>query len=116
MPKNLKTLSIPVGARYFLPNGFFAGVLMTYINQDVVRTPTAELFGFSDGRTDFFVVDASVGWRFPKRLGLATLTVNNLFNEKFRYQDDSFREFRDEPSASPYVPERHVVGRLTLYF
>ena len=67
-------------------------------------------------KTDFSVVDASMGWRFPKRMGIATLTVNNLFNEKFRYQDDSFRDFRDEPSTGPYVPERQVVGRATLYF
>ena len=89
---------------------------MTYVNQEVVRSPTAELIGFADGQDDFVVVDASIGWRFPKRIGLATLTVRNAFNEKFRYQDDSFREFRDEPSASPYVPGRQVVGRATLYF
>ena len=69
--------------------------------KSVVRTPTAELIGFSDGQDNFVVVDATVGWRFPKRFGIASLTVYNLFNEKFRYQDDSFREFRDEPSADP---------------
>jgi hypothetical protein len=57
-----------------------------------------------------------VGWRFPKRLGIASLTVYNLFDEKFQYQDDSFREFRNEPSTGPYIPERRVVGRATLYF
>ena len=115
-PENLKTFSIPLGARYFDPSGFFAGVFWTYVNQETVRSPTALSLGFSDGKSDFFVVDASVGWRFPKRLGIASLTVNNLFNQKFLYQDDSFREFRDEPSASPFVPERQVVARATLYF
>ena len=62
------------------------------------------LSGFSDGRSDFFVVDASVGWRFPKRLGIASLTVYNLFNEKFFYQDDNFREFRDERHHGPLHP------------
>jgi hypothetical protein len=57
-----------------------------------------------------------VGWRFPKRFGIATLTAYNLFNEKFFYQDDSFREFRDDPSPGPYSPERRVIGRATLYF
>jgi outer membrane receptor protein involved in Fe transport len=86
------------------------------VDQEVVRTPTALLSGFSDGRSDFFVVDASVGWRFPKRMGIATLTVKNLFNQKFLYQDDSFREFRDEPSSGPYAPVRQLVARATLYF
>jgi outer membrane receptor protein involved in Fe transport len=118
VPQSLRTISFPVGIRYFDPNGFFAGVLATYIDQEVVRTPDAEFFrGLSDGQEDFVVVDASVGWRFPKRLGIATLTVKNLFDEKFRYQDDNFREFRlDVPSTSPYVPERQVVGRVTVYF
>jgi tetratricopeptide (TPR) repeat protein len=117
VPQSLRTVSVPVGIRYFDPSGFFAGVLATYIDQEVVRTPDAELFiGLSDGREDFVVVDASIGWRFPKRMGIAALTVRNLFDQAFRYQDDNFREFRTEPSASPYVPERQVVGRVTLYF
>jgi ferric-dicitrate binding protein FerR (iron transport regulator) len=115
-PESLKTFSIPLGVRYFDPSGFFAGVFWTHVNQEVVRSPIALQRGFSDGRSDFFVVDASVGWRFPKRLGIATLTVKNLLNQKFLYQDDSFREFRDEPSTSPFIPERQVVGRATLYF
>ena len=52
----------------------------------------------------------------PKRLGIATLTVRNLFDEKFRYQDDGFREFRDEPTSTPYIPERQLMGRVSLYF
>ena len=116
LPLSVKTFSIPVGARYFDPSGFFAGVFVTYVNQEVVRSPAAKLSGFADGQDDFVVVDASIGWRFPKRMGIATLTIRNAFDEKFRYQDDSFREFRDEPSTSPYVPERQVVGRATLYF
>ena len=121
MPQSLRTISFPLGIRYFDPSGFFAGVLVTHVNQEVVRTATAKLdvpfLGFSDGREDFTVIDASVGWRFPKRLGIVTLTVKNLFDERFRYQDDNFREFRlDLPSTSPYVPERQVVGQVTIYF
>ena len=117
VPLSLRTVSVPLAVRYFDPSGFFAGVLVTFVNQDVVRTPDAKLFiGLSDGEEDFVVVDASIGWRFPKRLGIATLTVRNLFDESFRYQDDGFREFRNEPSATPYVPERQITGRVTLYF
>ena len=116
MPETLKTLSVPISVRYFDPSGFFAGMGVTYIDQDVVRTPTAKSIGFSDGHESFHVVDASIGWRFPKRFGIASLTVYNLFDEKFRFQDDNFRDFRDEPSAAAYVPERRVIGRATLYF
>jgi tetratricopeptide (TPR) repeat protein len=113
-PISVKTFSVPLGVRYFAPNGFFAGMTMTYVDQEVMRSPFA---GLPDGQDHFSVVDATLGWRFPKRFGIATLTAYNLLNEKFFYQDDSFRDFRDEPpSTGPYVPERRVVGRVTLYF
>src|SRR5262249_28593635 len=117
LPKDLRTFSVPLAARYFDPSGFFAGAVVTFVDQEVVRTATAELSqpGLSGGRSDFFVVDASLGWRFPKRMGIATVTGKNLFDEKFRFQDDGFRDFRDEPSTGPYVPARQVVGRVTLY-
>ena len=116
-PESVKTFSIPLGARYFAPNGFFAGVTTTYVDQEVVRSPILKSSGFPDGEDNFAVVDATVGWRFPKRFGIATLTAYNLFNQKFFYQDDSFRDFRDEPpSTGPYIPQRRVIGRATLYF
>jgi outer membrane receptor protein involved in Fe transport len=72
---------------------------------------------FSQGGHDsFVVVDVGIGYRFPKRLGIASLQVNNLFDEGFRFQDDSFREFSDEPTVGPYIPERTILGRVTLNF
>jgi tetratricopeptide (TPR) repeat protein len=116
-PEQVTTFSVPVGIRYFAPNGLFAGVGATYVNQEVVRDPIAtEFFGFSDGSDEFVLVDVILGWRFPKRLGIASLVVNNLFDESFFYQDDGFREFRTEPSTSPYIPERRIMGRVSLYF
>jgi tetratricopeptide (TPR) repeat protein len=117
VPEDLETISVPLGLRYFNPNGFFAGAGVSYVNQRVVRTAAAEeLLGLSDGHDDFVVVDAAVGWRLPARRGMASLTVSNLFDQRFKYQDDSFREFRDEPSIGPYIPALQVVGRLTLNF
>ena len=43
-----------------------------------------------------------------------SLEVNNLLDEEFEYQDDSFREFKDEPSTGPYTPDLQIVGRVTL--
>jgi hypothetical protein len=47
-------------------------------------------------------------------MGIANLMINNLFDERFRYQDDSFREFRDEPTTGPYTPGRKMLGRVTI--
>jgi tetratricopeptide (TPR) repeat protein len=117
VPEDLETISVPLAVRYFHGSGFFAGAGVTYVNQRVERSATAKSdLGLTDGHDEFFVVDAALGWRFPERRGIASLSVNNLFDQKFRYQDDSFREFRDEPSTGPYIPALQVVGRLTLNF
>ena len=66
----------------------------TYVDQKVRRSATATQ---ADGSDDFFLVDATVGYRLPKRAGVISLQVKNLFDDEFNYQDDSYREFRDEP-------------------
>jgi tetratricopeptide (TPR) repeat protein len=116
VPLDLETFSVPLGLRYFHPSGFFAGLNGTYVHQEIDRSAAALSLGFSDGTDDFFVVDAAVGWRFPDRIGIASLSVMNLFDEEFQFQDDSFREFRDEPTAGPYFPDRTILGRVTLNF
>ena len=93
VPEKVVTYSVPFGVRYFHPSGFFAGVGATYVNQEV--EPSDRLRGHPDGSDDFFVVDAAIGYRLPKRFGIVSLSVSNLFDNKFKYQDDSFREFQD---------------------
>ena len=115
VPADLETFSIPLAARYFHPSGFFAGMGVTYVNQNVTRSALGMAnTGFSDGSDEFVVVDAAIGYRFPDRFGAVSLEVNNLLDEEFEYQDDNFREFKDEPSTGPYTPDLQVIGRLTL--
>jgi TonB dependent receptor len=113
VPDDLETISVPVGIRYFHPSGFFGTFSTTYVDQDVKRSP-GNLAGLTNGHDEFFVLDASVGYRLPKRLGIVSLSVSNLLDEGFKFQDDSFREFQDRPSIGPYFPERMILGRVTL--
>jgi opacity protein-like surface antigen len=115
VPEKLDTLSVPLSVRYFHPTGFFAGAGVAYVDQDVRRSESTS-FANGSGSDDFVVVDALVGYRFPKRFGIASLEVNNLLDTGFNYQDDSFRNFRDEPSVSRYTPERTIMGRITVSF
>ena len=112
-PLKVKTLSVPVTVRYFDPSGFFAGVRGTYVNQEVKRVSGSI---FAGGQSDFFVVDADVGYRFPHQRGSVSLAVRNLFDQDFKYQDDGFREFGDDPSTGPYFPDLTILGRLTINF
>jgi tetratricopeptide (TPR) repeat protein len=113
IPEEVDTYSVPIGVRYFHPSGFFAGASGTYVNQKVKRTP-GSIFAEAEGRDDFFLLDAAVGYRFPKRLGIASLSVSNILDQGFKYQDDSYREAQDQPSIGPYFPERLILGRITL--
>ena len=113
LPRRVETISVPVGVRYFHPSGFFAGVGAVYVDQEVERS---ELSLLAEGTDDFFVVDGAIGWRIPNRLGIVSLEVRNLFDAEFKFQDDSFREFSDEPSIGPYIPDRTILGRFTLNF
>ena len=106
-------MSAPLGLSYFHPCGFFAGVSGTYVDQEVRRAASSTQ-GQSQDR--FFLVDAMLGYRFPKRFGLVSLGIKNLFGTRLRFQDDSFREFRDEPATGPYFPKRVISARITLNF
>jgi len=112
-PTKLETISIPLAARYFHPTGFFAGTSVTYVDQEVHRPAGST---GAEGSDQFVVVDAAIGWRLPKRLGIVSLEVRNLFDKEFEYQDDSFREFQNAPSIGPYIPDRTILGRITLNF
>jgi outer membrane receptor for ferrienterochelin and colicin len=113
VPERVRTVSVPLKATYFHPAGYFGGLGVTYVDQEVDRAANS---GLAQGDSNFTVVDVSVGYRLPKRLGLLSLAVHNVFDEDFEYQDDSYREFADEPTLSPYVPERTLMARVVLNF
>ncbi len=113
LPEKVETISLPLGLRYFDPSGVFAGLSGTYVDQEVRRSASATRASGSD---DFFIVDLVVGYRLPRRRGVFSLEVKNLFDETFSYQDDSYREFRDEPSTGPYYPDVTILGQLKVNF
>ena len=113
VPRELETISVPLGVRYFHPSGVFAGFGATYVHQEVERSPGGTL-ELDEGSDDFVLLDAAVGYRLPKRYGIISLSVSNILDQKFHYQDDSFREAQDRPSIGPYFPERLILARITL--
>jgi len=113
-PRNVTTFTVPVRVQYFHPTGWFASLVTTYVNQTVennlMPSGTVEL------DSQFTVADLAVGYRFPKRAGIASITVQNLFDRSFDYQDNSYRAFQDVSITSPYTPTRTVMGRVTMSF
>jgi tetratricopeptide (TPR) repeat protein len=113
VPQRVRTSSVPAKVTYFHPSGWFAGLGVTYVDQDVVRSSASTL---PQGQSHFTLVDLAAGYRLPRRFGVLSLSVTNLFNQDFKYQDDSYRTFRDQPTLAPYIPQRVVMGRISLNF
>ncbi|MGH9890831.1 MAG: hypothetical protein ACREA0_02350, partial [bacterium] len=126
-PRDLDTTRVPLTIRYFHPAGFFARLGATYVRQEIVGRSLSE--GDTEEvarRDDFVVVDAALGYRLPKRLGIMSLGVRNLLDEKFRFEDDSLfsRKMGDPQNAIPgdfrgnfgFVPDRVIFAAITLSF
>ena len=90
-----------------MPRGrsFWVGSL-TLIREDGFDIATGQVTSDDDS---FWVADLAIGYRFPKRFGLATVEVRNLFDQDFHFQDT-------DPSNSALVRERAMFARLTLSF
>ncbi len=107
--ENVETHRVPIGFGFFHPCGFFSRLRGTYFDQKgnferkVVPAPGT----FSTGSDDFLVVDASLGYRLPKRYGIFTVEARNLFDESFRYQDT-------DPVSPVLQPERSVFFKFTM--
>jgi outer membrane receptor protein involved in Fe transport len=109
-PERVRTKTFPLAARYFSPLGLFGELVATRVDQ-TVRDSEQNLDRDQD---DFWVVDAAIGYRLPKRRGIVSLEVNNLFDQDFFYQDDNY--LSSEPVAPRYIPDRTIVGKLSLSF
>jgi hypothetical protein len=103
------THRVPLGINLFHPSGLRARLKTTYVNQvgDFTDVPTAEVG--KHGSDQFWVVDASIGYRLPDRRGLFTIDVRNLFDNRFNFHDTN-------PRSPTVAPERQVLVRFTLAF
>ncbi len=110
-PTRVRTSTVKLGARVFLPAGFYAFAQVNYVDQLVRRLEGVTV---PSGQDSFIVVDGLIGYRFPKRLGSLTIEARNIFNEKFFYQDENFRSTETRPS--PYIPSREIWLRAALSF
>ena len=111
IPAEVDTLSVPVALRYFSPLGIFGQIGVAFVHQDVARRAASTA---PEGNDDFVVLDAAVGYRLPRRRGILSLEATNLLDSGFDFQDDNYRS--NEPKTPRYLPERTILGRLTLTF
>jgi outer membrane receptor for ferric coprogen and ferric-rhodotorulic acid len=107
LPKHVETHRVPLGVNFFHPSGLSASLTTTYYDQDgkfVRLDETTE-----NGDDNFWLVDAAVRYRFPKRYGFLTVGARNLFDNDFNYYDTDF----NNPAIQP---DRTFFATITLAF
>ncbi|MDY6942984.1 MAG: TonB-dependent receptor [Pseudomonadota bacterium] len=103
----LTTQLWPISLRYFHPRGLTTMLTATHARQ------SGNFLVFPDrrerGESQFWVLDAAIGWQLPARRGEFSVGVKNLLDERFQFQDS-------DPESQWFYPERFLFGRLTLNF
>ena len=101
------THRIPLGISFFHLVGFNARLKAIYIDQEGEFEDVSGVV--VPGDDQFLVIDASVGYRLPKRWGLITVEARNLFDKSFKFQDT-------DPANPVIYPQRFIFGKFTLAF
>jgi Flp pilus assembly protein TadD/opacity protein-like surface antigen len=105
------THRVPLGFGLFLPFGLSATSTGTYHHQEgTFAAPSAGPgASFQQGRSEFWVLDAMLSWRLPRRYGVVSLVGTNLLDRKFQLFEQS------STNGNPTVqPTRAVFARVTL--
>ena len=103
----IKTHRFPFAVSLFSSLGFSSQIKATYIDQEGEFGD--RINGVTSGDDKFWIVDAFIRYRLPKRWGFITLEARNLFDEDFHFQDT-------DPAHPVIYPELLILTRLTLAF
>jgi len=105
-PSKSYTSRIPLGISFFHPSGLIASVTETYWNQngDFTQLSTGNVVS---GLDTFWLTDVALAYRLPKRYGLITVGINNLFDQNFNF-------FNIDPRNPLIQPDRFAFFKVTL--
>jgi tetratricopeptide (TPR) repeat protein len=107
------THELALGASLFHRLGWFSRVTARFVDQEgTFERPASEVPPGQDqllfeGSDDFWVLDLSLGYRLPNRLGQVQIGAKNVLDESFRYQDT-------DPVNPSLAPERLVYVKLSF--
>jgi outer membrane receptor protein involved in Fe transport len=106
---DLKTQRVPLGVGFFHPSGGSATVTVTYWDQsgslEAMQGP-----GMTEAvpvQSKFWLVDATLRYRLPKRFGFLSVGATNLFDKEFEYFEVDLRNVRIQP-------RRTIFAKVTL--
>jgi hypothetical protein len=116
LPKLEETTSIPLSIRYFSPLGIFSELGATFVRQEVGQRRGQRGNTLHPSTEEFYLVDAAIGYRLPKRRGIISLEVRNLLDEEFLFQDLQPRTSDPFTVTRDFIPDRAILARITLNF
>jgi tetratricopeptide (TPR) repeat protein len=99
----------PLGVNFFHPSGLSASFTGTYVDQDGSFERATAVRTFENGQDNFWLLNAAINYRLPKRYGFLTVGVSNLTDEDFEHFDT------DDDNAF-IQPDRVAFARITLAF
>lgn len=102
-----RTTSFPVTLSYFAEWGVFGFLQAEYVDH-AFSNPGI------DGADTFGLVSAGLGYRLPQSRGIVSIEVQNLFDERFDFQNRSIRP--DLTAAPRFAPERTIMARGTIKY
>ncbi len=102
--RQIDTLTMPIGVSFYTAMGISANLTGTFVRQKVDR---------KEGIENFFLLDTVLSYRFPNRKGFLSLEGRNLLDQNFLFHNNFPAS---EQIISRFVPERTVLGRITLNF
>jgi Flp pilus assembly protein TadD len=101
------TVYVPLSAQVFIGPTWSALLSATYVNQNgQFLDSTGTLFAGADR---FWIVDAQLTAKLPRRRGTVAVGVKNLFDTKFQFQST-------DPGALPFALRRYVFATFSLAF
>lgn len=86
---------------FWHPSGWWAWINPFLVKQDLTNR----------GDNLFGLMNASIGYQFPGKRGLAALEVDNMFNRHFYYEKESAVSLVDT-----FYPQRRIMFKLALFF
>jgi len=104
--REVNTHRVPVGLTLFHPSGLGASATATYFNQ---KGSFGDSEPYVDGSAQFWLLDAGLSWRLPRRYGTIAVVATNILDKKFQLYENGVSNFN-----ATVQPARAVFARVTL--
>ena len=111
-PRSVTTHQVPLSLNFYHSSGLFSKLSTTFVDQSIEFVNSRN--GLDKDNGNFWIFDAAIGYRLPKRIGSLSLEVRNLFdNNNFKYHSifDA-----SGPQLTDFIPEREVFFKLNIAY